>query len=520
MLTGKVKRFNEFRGWGFITGTDGNDYFVHYSEINAKGYKTLAVSEKVQFDVSTHRWGGHLPQAVNVSVIPPQGITQPSTPLPTTTLKSTVPSAAVSPAPPVVPKAAALKDIPFNPQDPVTEPSKFAGRREPLRNAVDALFNNKNIIVTGDRGIGKSSLAVQLLYMTQGERALLERLGVSTDGFEFNYLTGDHRCDPGQTLEDILEGLVESLQHRLATANKSKKKTTVEFNLKVFKVKRETETGQPEKPRLVPAFVRMLEAVYTEASSAGFNGLSLLVDEIDSLSKDTQVYTEVAYFFKGTTEKLRADGFPNISFLVAGVTGTVTDLMTGNPSFARVFENIELRRMEETELLDIIAKALSGTAVRIEPATATRVAKLSGGFPQIVQLLGYHSFRFDQDSVLNETDLEKALAYVVRELKRQEFEYLKTRAERSIRRAKILKILAEEETRPLSVGEVARRTALEPRVVASLMREMASPESFRPLLAKSGHDYYRFQDPLFRIYFRWASGLSSWKEVDQRQSKT
>jgi CspA family cold shock protein len=40
-MNGKVKWFNARRGYGFITGTDGKDYFVHYSAIESEGYKSL-----------------------------------------------------------------------------------------------------------------------------------------------------------------------------------------------------------------------------------------------------------------------------------------------------------------------------------------------------------------------------------------------------------------------------------------------------------------------------------------------
>ncbi len=51
MATGKVKWFNEQKGYGFISRDDGDDVFVHFSEINASGFKTLAENQEVTFDV-------------------------------------------------------------------------------------------------------------------------------------------------------------------------------------------------------------------------------------------------------------------------------------------------------------------------------------------------------------------------------------------------------------------------------------------------------------------------------------
>jgi CspA family cold shock protein len=48
---GKVKWFNESKGFGFIEKEEGGDVFVHYSDIEGEGYKTLAEGEDVTFEV-------------------------------------------------------------------------------------------------------------------------------------------------------------------------------------------------------------------------------------------------------------------------------------------------------------------------------------------------------------------------------------------------------------------------------------------------------------------------------------
>ena len=65
-MTGKVKWFNPAKGYGFITGDDGNEVFVHFSAINAEGYKTLDNGQAVTYDVNE---GDKGPQAVNVTAI-------------------------------------------------------------------------------------------------------------------------------------------------------------------------------------------------------------------------------------------------------------------------------------------------------------------------------------------------------------------------------------------------------------------------------------------------------------------
>ena len=63
--TGTVKWFNDAKGFGFITPSDGSkDCFVHYSAIQGKGFKTLAEGDAVEFDLVTGQKG---PAAENVA---------------------------------------------------------------------------------------------------------------------------------------------------------------------------------------------------------------------------------------------------------------------------------------------------------------------------------------------------------------------------------------------------------------------------------------------------------------------
>ena len=66
MANGTVKWFNDSKGFGFIEQEDGSDVFVHFSEIQSDGFKSLQEGDKVAFDIEQGQKG---PAATNVTVV-------------------------------------------------------------------------------------------------------------------------------------------------------------------------------------------------------------------------------------------------------------------------------------------------------------------------------------------------------------------------------------------------------------------------------------------------------------------
>ena len=307
---------------------------------------------------------------------------------------------------------------PFKPNSPVPT-AMFAGRVLEIEALENGLYQTKlghpaNFLMTGDRGIGKSSLLLLLKAIAGGS--------IKTQKFDkFNFLTVhipvSDRMDI-QTLLKLIEvhitrevGKIDSVKAFLAT--------TWSFvqRLKVMDSGISAAERDSEIEVLLDQFTYSLaetckRLVNPERGENKKDGILFLFDECDNAAKDLRL----GYFLKTATEALQRLECNHVMFVVAGLPDTVEKLSTSHASSVRVLTPIPITELSIKDRCYVIDKAIeAGNKINEEKTSISedaklQVASLSEGYPHFIQQFGHSAFEQNSDGEISSDDvLEAAL---------------------------------------------------------------------------------------------------------------
>ena len=185
----------------------------------------------------------------------------------------------------------------FQPAKEVADPEKFAGRRDAVQQAYYGLIGEgAHIAVVGNRGIGKTSLARQIINLASGDNELLEKLQLTHDR-KLDFLAVYLTCGASiQSSEDLLERLLTSKTaladwiYDIPTASKAISGYSPKVGANIFgaemsltgekKAETTLESAMPEHS-VDAVFTNVVAAIAAEGVSP--DGLLIVVDEFDQI---------------------------------------------------------------------------------------------------------------------------------------------------------------------------------------------------------------------------------------------
>jgi len=343
---------------------------------------------------------------------------------------------------------------PFTPNAPMV-PQYFAGRIEEVVKIQAALnqtrhSKSQHILLTGERGIGKTSLALYARYIAESPNTVLDT--------DFKYATAYYTVERDQTLVDVCRGLTSRL---LSSIDQSLARVCVDKlkNLKLHFAVNVPGIGElkvdPEKPpevkaRLYADFEKAIEEAWDQIKGE-YNGILLILDEIHNLRS----FDGAGSFFKVVSEAWAVDGYRNVMFAVIGLPNVPVEISKDDPSAPRVFSYVELQRMTNGECLDILHRCTESAGKKIEADAAQSIATWSGGFPYFLHQLGYDAFEKDNDGVIGTEDVSMGLRASLVQFERMFFGELYKSIEGQ-QKQKIVDFLANSYANPRAAGELSK----------------------------------------------------------------
>lgn len=403
----------------------------------------------------------------------------------------------------------------FLPAREITDPERFAGRRTQVDSCYLAMLaEGTSMALLGNRGMGKTSLARQVVSLASGSVDLLERYEIEHER-PLDFLAIYFTCGSDiQNTQHLLERLLTS-QDCLApwvyytpSAAKTMSRYQPKFGANIFGLElglageksTEVSSVSAAPPSDVYAvFTNVLSAI--ASSGAAKDGILIVVDEFDQIPDKNGF----ASFLKAL-----ATNVPKCRFCIVGVAQDLQGLIEEHKSADRLFAGgvvpvPDMTPDELSEIIDLAETHVSNEIVFDVAARSKLVEGLANGHPYMVHLIGKHALRrayITKQPIVTVRDIDETLRHIAESGADPVLEKrYKTAVASSGQREAVLRALAKFE----KAGEVWTGDAY-PEAIASGVDNPSQyvgslvTQDYGAEVVKVRDRYYRFRDSLFKTY--------------------
>ena len=270
----------------------------------------------------------------------------------------------------------------LTPSDHIKTPDRLFGREKTLQQLSRA-FNSsgRHVFIYGDRGVGKSSLALTSAYLVQSstEEPIYITCGTGQSFGELVYAAANAGLPPDERLETPASGSALSLPFNLGGRTQG-----------------HSARANFATPESLTDAIELLRYLSTRRQGRTV----IIFDEFERIS-DEQEKALFAELIKNLPV------FSNeISVIICGIGSSVDEMMGAHQSVSRKLETIEVSKISHDELWKIITVAASALGVSVDQKFLIRASILSDGFPHYVHLLAESIFwaMHDDSNVLTSAD--------------------------------------------------------------------------------------------------------------------
>lgn len=302
---------------------------------------------------------------------------------------------------------------PFKPNSPAPT-GMFAGRYDEILSLEKGLFQTKynqpsNYMITGDRGIGKSSLLLYLKHVSNGG---IESFKHGSFDFVSITISVSDKLD----IPTLIKLSVRHISRELSEVEtiRSFVSETWSFvkRLKVMDSGISADEQDSEIELQLDNFAYSLaqtckRIVNPERGENKKDGILFLFDECDNATQPLRL----GYFFKTVTESLQRYDCNNVMFILAGLPDTPEKLSKSHESSVRIFSHMKISELSSSDRKYVVNKGIEeGNKINAEKTSITadardHISTLSEGYPHFIQQFAYSAFDHNSDGDISVDDV-------------------------------------------------------------------------------------------------------------------
>lgn len=250
----------------------------------------------------------------------------------------------------------------FSPGAPIDAVALFAGRTEQLERVLQEIGSRgRHVVIFGERGVGKTSLARNLIEICRGAK-----IGTLAGGTA--------NCSAGDTFASVWRRVFEDLYYHQASHGIGLQPEPVTTTHTASAILGPLVTPSGEARELEPEDVRRVLSLFRPSV--------LVIDEVDRI-RDAAFSGLMA-----DTLKSLSDHLVDTTIILIGVADSVDHLIAEHASIERSLAQVHMPRMSGKELLEILDKAYERANLSASPAATAKIASFSRGLPHFTHLLG------------------------------------------------------------------------------------------------------------------------------------
>lgn len=305
---------------------------------------------------------------------------------------------------------------PYSPTEPITARNRLIGRDQEVVDVVTAIRAGRNVVISGERGVGKTSLATVVAAMCKAPRK-------HSDGSPLApalppALTAYWSCSGESTIDSVVDGLLHSLSRSSGIDLTAVNKTGSNVKASVGGVGAEIRV-ETESQRANSAAALMVESIMRArgiGTGHGDSPIILIIDEADRAAASAGL----GVFVRTSKEMATAEGARGVSFVLVGQKGLMAQLQREHPSAPRSFEFVWLTPLSIEACKEVLSRGEQLSGVKFDPEIQTAIAHASKGFPAVVQRLADSCFQVDRDQYIDVLDFEDGLSRTIDRIRGEE----------------------------------------------------------------------------------------------------